>query len=438
MAAKLAAKPNNGDEDRVTQASIPVMPEPQLPEASVSTLSYSDSEDEDVDEVLLVDSPPQLPHPSGSHAHPSSLPLSTPLLEQTPPSRCNSNNRCSIPSLSTDVLHNPVDTPPPPPPLNQRRPQPDDDMVVLPTPDSEPKTSRTYTDIVKHYLSGKNHHQQPQDHKLKSIIIDPAHREVPPRRAGLRVRFADSPSCSTTSGIDSSRNTLWRKIDYPQDELHHSPTHPSTNDGSMTRLSPRIRKIIEGRCFICLARGHWAAACRDPITCFRCRRSGHRERDCHQRQAMPCRPPRPQRLPREEHSSGHQNDGRTERLHLRSDDPAAQHFFTEYANYFQHEIKKLFDKEVQSLHSEFSLLLSAQLQKLQDSNEKWMKLAENLMLQIHAVSEKLKIASTLNQDWSSVNQGTIAAVATSPSQEPRGAGETKFIGPRRLLLVAPQ
>jgi hypothetical protein len=70
----------------------------------------------------------------------------------------------------------------------------------------------------------------------------------------------------------------------------------------------------------------------------------------------------------------------------------------------------MLDAEIQSLRSELSLLLSAQLQKLQESNEKWMKLVENLALQIHAMSEKLKIASTLNQDWSGVNQATIASM----------------------------
>ena len=97
----------------------------------------------------------------------------------------------------------------------------------------------------------------------------------------------------------------------------------------------------------------------------------------------------------------------------------------------------MFDAEIQSLRSEFSLLLSAQLQKLQDSNEKWMKLAENLMLQIHAVSEKLKIASTLNQDWSGVNQAMTLQWPLHRARN-QGAGETNFIGPRRLPLVAPQ
>jgi len=60
----------------------------------------------------------------------------------------------------------------------------------------------------------------------------------------------------------------------------------------------------------------------------------------------------------------------------------------------------MLDTGIQSLLSEFSLLLSAQLQKLQESSEKWMKLAENLVLQ----SKELKIAS------GGGNQVTIAGM----------------------------
>ena len=105
MATKLPTKPTNEDQDRAAQASIPVMLDPPLlrphasspsPEASASTFRFGsmppavdppspnnihhsepdssnhlelDSDDEDVDEVLLVDSPPLLPRPGGSWAH---------------------------------------------------------------------------------------------------------------------------------------------------------------------------------------------------------------------------------------------------------------------------------------------------------------------------------------------------------------------------------
>jgi hypothetical protein len=148
---------------------------------------------------------------------------------------------------------------------------------VPPTPESEPRTSPTYADIVKRSSSGKNHHQQPQRHKLKSIIIDPSRLEVRPRHAGLQVRFADNPhlspsamrsSCSASSGINSSWNTWERKVECSWEELHPSPIHRSSNDGSTTRLSPRIRKITEGRCFICLARGHWLQHAEIPSPAF--------------------------------------------------------------------------------------------------------------------------------------------------------------------------
>ena len=50
------------------------------------------------------------------------------------------------------------------------------------------------------------------------------------------------------------------------------------------------------------------------------------------------------------------------------------------------------------------LLLSAELQKLQESNEKWTKLEKNLVLQSGAVIEELKIAS------GGGNQVTIAGM----------------------------
>lgn len=110
---------------------------------------------------------------------------------------------------------------------------------------------------------------------------------------------------------------------------------------------------------------------------------------------------------------------------------------------------KMLDAKIQSLCGDFSLLLSAQLQKLQESNKKGMKLAENLVLQTCAMIEELKIASVSNDHWSSgMNQVTLAgmeahddklnqlcdtslhlrlagseAAAITPTQEPKNLGD---------------
>jgi hypothetical protein len=52
-------------------------------------------------------------------------------------------------------------------------------------------------------------------------------------------------------------------------------------------------RATAGKCFNCLARDLRAVDCRDPVRCFRCRRSGHRERHCREKQRQPPSAPPP-------------------------------------------------------------------------------------------------------------------------------------------------
>ena len=59
----------------------------------------------------------------------------------------------------------------------------------------------------------------------------------------------------------------------------------TANGGQRIRLSSEaqdrcVDPIKEGRCVRCLARGHFARDCRDPIKCRLCRQSGHRQVSC--------------------------------------------------------------------------------------------------------------------------------------------------------------
>ncbi|KAF0909405.1 hypothetical protein E2562_036050 [Oryza meyeriana var. granulata] len=71
-----------------------------------------------------------------------------------------------------------------------------------------------------------------------------------------------------------------------------------------THASPALclfKEKTKGKCFVYLARDHRTTACRDPVHCLSCRRSGHRANDCRRCRfpvsspALPSRPPPPNR-----------------------------------------------------------------------------------------------------------------------------------------------
>jgi hypothetical protein len=57
------------------------------------------------------------------------------------------------------------------------------------------------------------------------------------------------------------------------------PSSPSSK--SRVDRSLAFKAWARGRCYRCLGRDHQVSACRDSFRCIRCRRPGHRERQCH-------------------------------------------------------------------------------------------------------------------------------------------------------------
>ncbi len=64
--------------------------------------------------------------------------------------------------------------------------------------------------------------------------------------------------------------------------LKHSTHKPSSSRWGLPLSKKRSLEWLKeaGRCFRCLARDHCAAACRDPVRCLSCWRTGHRAKQC--------------------------------------------------------------------------------------------------------------------------------------------------------------
>ena len=95
-----------------------------------------------------------------------------------------------------------------------------------------------------------------------------------------------SQRAAVTRPAAISVNTGPRPVTYAQAVMCRpaSTAEPISGTSTSPRQPPNKHRLMdplkEGRCFRCLARGHIARDCRDPITCRLCRRSGHRQASC--------------------------------------------------------------------------------------------------------------------------------------------------------------
>nr|CAD1822827.1 unnamed protein product [Ananas comosus var. bracteatus] len=91
---------------------------------------------------------------------------------------------------------------------------------------------------------------------------------------GCRVE-GGSIYCSLTDSRSYKEALVWGAHAQPADSSQrqlHSSLPPTSRAPSYARLVKR--------CFRCLARDHVVEACRDPVRCLRCRRTGHRAKFC--------------------------------------------------------------------------------------------------------------------------------------------------------------
>ena len=88
------------------------------------------------------------------------------------------------------------------------------------------------------------------------------------------------------------RPRYWWRLPGFKTKAHSTP---STTQVTSARhhLSVELLRRLRGKCFRCLAPGHAAATCRDPVRCFSCGRWGHKSNVCAARSSPARQQPTP-------------------------------------------------------------------------------------------------------------------------------------------------
>nr|TKW08179.1 hypothetical protein SEVIR_6G012100v2 [Setaria viridis] len=267
----------------------------------------------------LAPSPPPRPAPALTAPR-------TPLrLRRGPPPPCRQDPRppCPLPPTSPRARSSweHFFSPSPPPPPRHGRPAPVSDEWVPESPDlriSSPDLRPPTTDLLPESQPGKrpSYAEAVRGGAFNSPPTPLARRNIegllPPARDGSS-NSGDATAIrriqpSTTSPATRTKRDTppeiqprqpsreWQPVTRRRTRQRAPPELPRRDGGSDRQYRTSSRKpptaallnfnrATEGRCFICLAPDHRAAFCRDPVRCFRCRRSGHKERDCKERTA---------------------------------------------------------------------------------------------------------------------------------------------------------
>ena len=100
-----------------------------------------------------------------------------------------------------------------------------------------------------------------------------ASEDLAPRTPSAATKAIDSVSAKVCTGHGPDTRGSWQEV-LPW----RGPRHPSSP--ALSLAARPIPAWLYGRCCRCLAPGHRAAACRDPLRCSRCLQNGHLAREC--------------------------------------------------------------------------------------------------------------------------------------------------------------